>query len=415
MKTMKKETIMKILIILGVAMMIGGPAVSFFTSLSGVKMTPISYQTEDGVILSGMIYEQSLFGPFSPSGQHSTAPLIVTLHGINCNFQFMNQINIELARHGYVVLSFSQRGHGLSTGENTFIGLEVMDMHNFTTYVQDNYASTFNIMANSVAFIGHSLGAYTTACSSALPYRSGTYVNASIPIACGSNISALINERVPIPQILLYMMGWKVNIKDINEAEIRSPLYYINSSMYENWTTNFLAINGEFDEFFTQDEQKEMVAAAAYGNSTRADEIQEGVVYGCNEVLGTIPDRNNSRKYTMIPGVEHLMECFVPETTNEIITWLDYTFYGTVYPIEVGQQFLRLGGGLIGVFGMLIALLPLISYLTIALKTRKEDEFSSEALELLNTKSFVKCYGSYFIPTILVGGAVPLIILGLQG
>ena len=96
----------KILLIVSIIMVILGPLLAFIYTYKDVNVVNVSIPTNDGKLLQGTVFvPKDSTGPF---------PLVISHHGFTCNKEFMNQINVELARAGYVVFAYTSRGHSTS-------------------------------------------------------------------------------------------------------------------------------------------------------------------------------------------------------------------------------------------------------------------------------------------------------------
>ena len=83
-------------------------AKQFHTSFGKVEVKEISYLSEDGAMLRGLLYRPTHSGPENP------APAVIAVHGYNNTAEVQVMNSIELSRRGYVVFAIDEYGHGES-------------------------------------------------------------------------------------------------------------------------------------------------------------------------------------------------------------------------------------------------------------------------------------------------------------
>lgn len=124
------------------------------TSCGKVKITDMTYVTEDGARLSSLLYV-----PDSASVENP-APAIVSCHGYN-NTREVQDINaVELSRRGYVVITIDAYDHGGSSFADPRINKGVAaDMG---TYSALQYLGTLPYVdTKKIGMVGHSMGGST--------------------------------------------------------------------------------------------------------------------------------------------------------------------------------------------------------------------------------------------------------------
>lgn len=177
---MKKRTIA---MVLSTLLLIAGGVLVYFvdTSFGTVKSSRIYFSDQDGYILSGILYQPATATVENP------APAMITTHGGDSVADTQSPVNIELARRGYVVLSYDSSGHGFSeknpaddffTNKGTMGGLAAFDYVSSLPFVD----------ATQVGAEGHSMGAIYT-------YQTALYRQDKIKIQIAN--SALISNDLP--------------------------------------------------------------------------------------------------------------------------------------------------------------------------------------------------------------------------
>ena len=389
----------KILLIVCVIMIIIGPIISFVYTYKDVTVTDVTIPTDDGLYLRGTVYTPNkLAGPF---------PLVISHHGFTCNKEFMNQINVELARAGYCVLAYNSRGHSTSgidfASYMTWADKEVDDVISAIEFML-NRKTVYNIQPN-VSLVGHSHGAFTVAIAAnrTYTYQSAEYhVNACVPIAPGYSWDVLIQRTLPgVNYGILQRITRLGNLFTLSEAEKaeRSPCTY----MKQNYPTNVMIIIGTLDEFFSVEENMRLIANATLGNGDLWTNIQSGVTY--NQTGQVYDSLGLRRKIVVEAGIDHIMECFIPQTISETLNFIDTCIYGTPVARSIQIEIMpRLLGVLIGLVGVLFGFYPIASYLTKVWKNRKDYyEYGESARMLGEIKN--KQYIKYIIGSCIAAAA----------
>ncbi|MHA1784240.1 MAG: alpha/beta hydrolase family protein [Candidatus Helarchaeota archaeon] len=375
-----KGTLKKILLISAIIMVIVGPIISFVYTYKDVNITEVSIPTDDGFYLQGTVYQPKTVG---------VHPLVISHHGFTCNKEFMNQINIELARAGYCVLAYNSRGHstsGINFNEYmTWSYKEVDDVISAIEFMLSR-ESEFHINRN-ISLVGHSHGAFTVAIAGNKTYTyqgHEYYVNACVPIAPGYSWETLINRLMPnVNYAILQRITRLANLFQLSSAEMaeRSPNTYLN----QTYPTNLMIIIGTLDEFFTVEENKRLMANAIYGDENQWQNVQSGVVY--NNSGQSFTGIGYMRKIVVEQNIDHVMECFVQQTIEEVRGFLDTTIYGSAqtYPFQI-EILPRQIGVLIAIAGAAIGFFPLASYSAKYFKTKKERyEYAESARSIIGS------------------------------
>lgn len=146
MKTLKKS---KLLIVGLVIMLLGGVFANWIqTGFGIVKISKVSFQTENGYTLSGYLYK-----PDSATAENP-APAIITIHGYNDMSSALSPYNVELSRRGYVVFSIDMEGHG----DSDFVPAEIADGSFGGTEAAEYVMNLDYVDSNQIGAIGHSRG-----------------------------------------------------------------------------------------------------------------------------------------------------------------------------------------------------------------------------------------------------------------
>jgi cephalosporin-C deacetylase-like acetyl esterase len=383
----------KMLLFATVLLLIAGPTVSYTTTFQGVRLIEEQFTSFDGTKLTGTV--------ILPQGHTGTdrAPLIVLMHGFTVSKEFFYLIGAELARHGYVCFSFNARGHQTSGNESSLAFYEIADFQTAITYMLSK-STTYGINTSQVGIIGHSHGAMCATIVGAIDPR----VNATIPISTGANLSNVINKflGIGIPSVydaVRNIMNFGLDFTDPTEADLRSTINYVNAS----YPSNLLLINGDLDEAFSIQENKELLAKAVWNDSGRAAEIEPGRLYTNSSGL---------RRLVVEHNVDHLMEAFMPETLNETVAWMDLTFYGGLRsPVNTTTILYMFSGIMLTLLGALTGFLALTAALTGWLhKKVKQRQLTIPETDL---KDKALHFGIYLVAFAVVNLLVPLIILNL--
>ncbi len=347
----------KFFLICTVILLIVGPLLSYTTTFRGVELKEEQFTSFDGTKITGTVI---LPAEYKSSDRR---PLIVLMHGFTASKEFFYLIASELARHGYVCFSFNARGHQTSGNESSLALYEIQDFQEAITYMLSKY-DTYGINISQVGIIGHSHGAMCATIVGANDSR----VDATIAISTGAEASDVVAKflGISIPSVfnkVKNLMNLGLNFTDPAELEIRSPINYVT----QNYSSNLLLINGDLDEGFSIQENKEILAKAIWNDIGRADEVVEGEIYVNSTGL---------RKLVVEEDVEHLMEAFMPETLSETVTWMDLTFYGGLRePVDTNVILYMFAGILITSLGAILGVFVLTAYLA-GWTIKKEDKRS---------------------------------------
>ncbi|HUY00663.1 MAG TPA: alpha/beta fold hydrolase [Candidatus Deferrimicrobium sp.] len=381
----------KYILIGAIILMITGPLLSYMSTFQGVTLIDDNFTSFDGTKITGTV--------ILPKGHQPTdrAPLIVFMHGYTASKEFFYPLATEFARHGYVCYSFNARGHQTSGNESTLAYLEVQDFQEAITYMLSKNA-TYRINDTQVGIIGHSHGAMTATIVGSIDPR----VNATIPISTGANVSTLLNKfglSNSLP-ILATLMNINIDFLDPYELWLRSPIRNVTTDY-----RNLLLIDGDLDEAFSVQENKEILAKAIWGDDGLADAVVPGQIYVNSSGL---------RKLVVEHSVEHLMECFMPETFNETITWMDITFYGGLREtVDTTPLILMLFGILLTLLGGLVGFFVFTTYL--AKWLYKKVEKPTTIVQDIGLKQKGTQLGLYFGSFAGISALIPLIVFNIPG
>lgn len=151
---MKKKYVL--LLCIAIALVLLGSLGAYFVHTSGgnVKITDMTYVTEDGARMSALLYVPDSVSVENP------APAIVSCHGYN-NTREVQDINaVELSRRGYVVIAIDEYDHGGSSFPDPRINKGVaIDMGAYSAL---QYLGTLPYVdAKRIGMVGHSMGGST--------------------------------------------------------------------------------------------------------------------------------------------------------------------------------------------------------------------------------------------------------------
>lgn len=133
------------------------PASLFAKPGDRINGTPVSFQTADGVIITGNYYPAS--------GQRMKT--FILLHGLGSSNDEWQSLEVRLVKSGYGFLAYDARGHGKSTftRDGNTISYETMKAEQWAKMVKDvEMAVGFlrfqkNVPEKNIGLIGASMGA----------------------------------------------------------------------------------------------------------------------------------------------------------------------------------------------------------------------------------------------------------------
>ncbi len=138
---------------IAVALVLLGSLAAYLVHTSGgkIKITDMTYVTEDGARMSALLYVPDSVTVENP------APAIVSMHGYNNTREVQDLNAVELSRRGYVVIAIDAYDHGGSSFPDPRINKGVaMDMG---TYAALQFLGTLPYVdKNRIGMVGHSLG-----------------------------------------------------------------------------------------------------------------------------------------------------------------------------------------------------------------------------------------------------------------
>ncbi len=149
-----------------ILILLGSILASVFNGGSGVKVSRIRFDTENGY-LSGLLYM-----PKDASAENPK-PTVVVTHGYLNSAEMQDANAIELSRRGYVVLALDQYDHGHSDYKNelysdtSFFGIWlpfwVNSMHDAVAYMYEQPYVLKDEAGNGIIGVtGHSMGGFGT-------------------------------------------------------------------------------------------------------------------------------------------------------------------------------------------------------------------------------------------------------------
>ncbi len=161
----------KVLIIGLLTILVGGLVANTAQTAGGrIRVEPVSFLTESGLVQTGLLY--------IPSNATVKTPAcgVVTLHGYINSVDTMDGYSIEMARRGCVVLDANQTGQGSSQAPafaDDYGGPSALAFINSLSIVRHG----------DIGIIGHSMGGWASVVAAALnptEYRSVVLVSSSV-------------------------------------------------------------------------------------------------------------------------------------------------------------------------------------------------------------------------------------------
>lgn len=199
---------------------------------------------------------------YVPKGS-GKVPAAALVHGLSSSKESMSALALELARRGVASLCVDAQGHGDSGGYLNLSSDPTLGLKAALEYLR----SQPSVDLNSIALVGHSLGASAV--------RSSAELGAAAHVLIGGGVSRL-------PETL----------GEMNETHPR----------------NLLVVVGRGDVLFDLEELEEELAPA-FGS-----EVEVGRVYG--------DFRTGTARKLVLPATTHLLEPVDPETVSEVVDWV---------------------------------------------------------------------------------------------
>ncbi len=147
----KKRSVVFLLIAIALVLLGSLGAYLVHTSAGKVKITDMTYVTEDGARMCALLYVPASVSVENP------APAIVSMHGYNNTREVQDVNAVELSRRGYVVIAIDAYDHGGSSFPDPRINKGVAP--DMGTYAALQYLGTLPYVDKKrIGMVGHSLG-----------------------------------------------------------------------------------------------------------------------------------------------------------------------------------------------------------------------------------------------------------------
>jgi len=342
---------------LGFALLFSGTLLAWEinTNLGTTQIVNVQFSTAEGVRIFGRRYVPAMASPGDP------VPGVLVIHGLSSSKEGMMAFNVELARHGFVVLAIDVEGHGYSDP-----GIDISADRGAQAGLE--YLSSLPYV-DSIGFIGHSMGAWM-----AVDVLNSTTISVQATVLVGGGVDApygILGANSTYPQ-------------------------------------NLLVAIGQFDEIFYGTDIPSILASS-FG-------VTPPVIVG--HTYGNITEGSGRR--LILPPTNHLFEMMDPIIVTESVQWLTaclnnepppLIFPGfLIYPLYFVGEALATLGLLLTVFPLLLLLLkfqPLISL--------SEPPKSSYAITKSRYWKYGTLYGviglGFFLPFLLVGVILQFVFL----
>ena len=192
-------------------------------------------ETEPGIKIGATI--------FYPKILNDSNPAVIIQHGLGGRRENMMGFALTFVNRGFVAVTCDLRGHGQSTGANTFGAKESDDLIYVMNWLKTNITGSSiggkTVIISEIGLLGHSLGALTVTLAS---YKSG--VNSCVALAPPAIIGKLLDEMD------------KPDFKTLNNlltTQMVISQEWIDSINLHNWSAespapkNYLAITSDLD------------------------------------------------------------------------------------------------------------------------------------------------------------------------
>ncbi len=278
----------------------------------------------------------------------SNQPVVVMVHGFCVSKEFFYALGAEFALRGFLVISISMPGHGLSEGPFHYANDSPYSAMSALDYVQTTYAG--QVDPSKVAIVGHSFGGYTVVKAGFLDPR----FKACVAIAA---LFSLINNSLVWEKPGMVEAGLDMPQEDL--------LPYLNTTRPQN----LLTVVGVQDIAAPPNYSQHIIGAATGG---AWDAVQSGVLTG-DFALGT------ARKFSLFDGMDHTTEAYDARSQNETIWWVEQSLGldTTALPNPAGRGIglLTYGAGFLGAALGFLLLPFLFSYIAQLVYRESRDDY----------------------------------------
>jgi Dipeptidyl aminopeptidases/acylaminoacyl-peptidases len=212
---------------IAVALVLLGSLGAYLVHTSGctVKITDMTYVTEDGARMSALLYVPNSVSVENP------APAIVSIHGYN-NTREVQDINaVELSRRGYVVIAIDSYDHGGSSFADPRINKGVAP--DMGAYSALQYLGTLPYVdAKRIGMVGHSLGG------------SNVQLGALRAFAKQEKNSAIIVPKVVVPTSQAFIPNKEVTDMLLNKYPVNVCAVF---GRFDEWANNMWQVRSGID------------------------------------------------------------------------------------------------------------------------------------------------------------------------
>ena len=215
---------------------------------------------------------------------------IVLIHGLGGMLETWTEVSKELTDRGYQVLSYDQRGHGLTVaeGENYSSSLLATDLKGLLDHLK----------IKKVHLIGHSMGARTALRFANLyPDRAISVISEDMHF---KGRSKLLPDHLDLAKEMNYLDGlFKTREEAANLVKQAAAFYrddFLGKIQWEDATRSFVLMDVPFTTSFMR-KGKFVQIVPAYGSQAEVNDIAEGIYTDIFMSLTRSIIKNPSGKY----------------------------------------------------------------------------------------------------------------------
>lgn len=357
-------------------------AVCFITILVTQFPPGVIHEAAPFIDSKGVAIDAEVICP--ADSRYEKLPVVVMVHGFSVSKEFFYALGAEFALRGFLVISISMPGHGLSEGAFQFASDSPYSAISALNIVETDYAGIID--ANKVAIVGHSFGGYTVVKAAFLDPRFKSCVAIAALFSRSNN--SLVEGKPGIE-----IAGLDMPPEDL--------LPYLNTTMPQN----LLALVGTQDILAPPNYSQHIIGAAT-GVDWNA--VTPGFITG-DFTNGT------ARKLTQFDGMDHTTEVYDPRSQNETINWVEQSLglntTGLTNPAGRGVGLLTYGAGFLGAAVGFLLLPFLLSYLAQVLYGESRDDFM-ERKQVEDKKLNWKAIGGWSLAFFACAGPLTWLVAG---
>ena len=245
---------------------------SIDTDFGRVKVQRVSYTDNAGYRISALLYK-----PDSATKDHP-APGVITAHGGGASLEAQSSYNVELARRGYVVLSYDAAGTGSSENRPiTPIGSEDFDLDSWSLGGE----ATYNFLT-------------------ALPYVDSSQIGCS-GHSQGARLTYGLAQAHPDNIALNIMVGWRPTGNDMSIP----------------FRTNYALILGTHDESNLRTSNNDLMTAVNHESVLKTFGLPEGSTIEIGKLYGSWEDKTG--RLVVTPEATHAGAMVTAEVIEDYI------------------------------------------------------------------------------------------------